>query len=429
MTLQQRRLVFWGGLGALLAIFLFYAFRPRPVPVDFAQVTRGRLTVTIDEEGETRVRDVFALSAPVAGRARRIEVEVGDPVVAGKTIVAEIEPVDPTLLDVRSKQEAEAAVRAAQAELDFASRELTRQRRLEERGVASARDLDTAEKAYRTARANLENAKAALMARTTRVERAPSRATGATKNGEPEAPACSVCIPVYAPVSGRVLRVVRESAGVVTPGEPLVEIGDPQDLEIVVDLLSADAVRVEPGQEVWIEQWGGGEMLKGKVRRVEPYGFTKVSALGIEEQRVNVVIDFADAPDKWQRLGHGYRVETRIVLWRGDDVVKLPLSALFRSSDGASAAQTESVDTQGVGAAGGAAAGAVGDSAAARAIAAADWAVFVEENGKASLRKVTRGHHNGLEVEIAGGLEPGERVVLHPSDRVQDGVGVEPREQ
>ena len=263
------------------------------------------------------------------------------------------------------------------------------------------------------------------MARTTRIERSRSRAAGAADGADE----CSTCIPVYAPVSGRVLRVVRESAGVVTPGEPLVEIGDPQDLEIVVDLLSADAVRVEPGQEVWIEQWGGGETLKGKVRRVEPYGFTKVSALGIEEQRVNVIVDFADAPEKWQRLGHGYRVETRIVLWRGDDVVKLPLSALFRSRDGASAAQAESADTQGVGAAGGPAAGAVGDSPAARAIAAADWAVFVEEKGKARLRKVTRGHHNGLEVEIAAGLEPGERVVLHPSDRVQDGVGVEPRDQ
>ena len=195
----------------------------------------------------------------------------------------------------------------------------------------------------------------------------------------------------------------------------------------MVDLLSADAVRVEAGQEVWIEQWGGGEMLRGKVRRVEPYGFTKVSALGIEEQRVNVIIDFADAPEKWQRLGHGYRVETRIVLWRGDDVVKLPLSALFRSSDGASAAQGASEDANGVGAAGGPAAGAVGDSAAARSVAAADWAVFVEEQGKARLRNVTRGHHNGLEVEIARGLEPGERVVLHPSDRVQDGVGVEQR--
>jgi HlyD family secretion protein len=413
VTLRQRRLAFWGGLGALLLVFLAYAFRPKPVPVDFADVTRGRLTVTIDEEGETRVRDVFVVSAPVAGRTRRIEVEVGDPVTAGETMVAQIEPVDPTLLDARSKREAEASVRAAEAEMDFASRELERQRRLGERGVASTRDLDSAQKAYRTARANLENAKAALLARSGGVPQA--------EDGE-----CA-CIPVYAPVSGRVLRVVRESAGVVPPGEPLVEIGDPKDLEIVVDLLSADAVRVEPGQEVWIEQWGGGEMLKGKVRRVEPYGFTKVSALGIEEQRVNVIVDFADAPEKWQRLGHAYRVETRIVLWRGDDVVKLPLSALFRASDGVGAAQGASEDTKGVGAAGGPAAGVVGDSAAARAVAAAEWAVFVEERGKARLRRVTRGHHNGLEVEIASGLEAGERVVLHPSDRVQDGVGLEQR--
>jgi HlyD family secretion protein len=424
VTLAQRRLALWGGLGVLLALFLVYAFRPQPVPVDFAEVTRGRLAVTVDEEGETRVRDVFSLSAPVAGRTRRIEVEVGDPVTAGETVVAEIEPVDPTLLDVRSKREAEAAVRAAQAEFDFAARERTRQRNLGERGVASARDLDAADKAYFTARANLENAKAALMARTTRIDRARERAA----TGDGLVDQCSACIPVYAPVSGQVLRVVRESAGVVTPGEPLVEIGDPQDLEIVVDLLSADAVRVEPGQEVWIEQWGGGERLKGKVRRVEPYGFTKISALGIEEQRVNVIIDFADAPEKWQRLGHGYRVETRIVLWRGDDVVKLPLSALFRSRDGASAAQADAGDTRSVGAAGGSAAGAIGDSTASRAVAAADWAVFVEEKGKARLRRVTRGHHNGLEVEIAEGLQPGERVVLHPSDRVQEGVRLEPRD-
>ena len=423
MTLAQRRFAFWGGIGALLLLFLVYAFRPRPVPVDFAEVTRGRLTVTIDEEGETRVRDVFVMSAPVAGRTRRIDVEVGDPVVAGETVVAQIEPVDPMLLDARSQTEAEALVRAAEAELDFASRELRRQQRLGERGVASARDLDAAERAFRTARANLENARAALSARTSRREAARSEGHAARETDA----ACAACIPVYAPVSGRVLRVVRESAGVVTPGEPLVEIGDPKDLEIIVDVLSADAVRVDPGQEVWIEQWGGGEMLKGKVRRVEPYGFTKVSALGIEEQRVNVIVEFADAPERWQRLGHGYRVETRIVLWRGDDVVKLPLSALFRARDGAGATSGDADRTQGVGAAGGPAAGAIGDSVAARGIAAADWAVFVEQNGKARLRKVTRGHHNGLEVEIAEGLEPGERVVLHPSDRVQDGVGLEPR--
>lgn len=412
MELRRRRMIFWGGLGALLLAYLVYAFRPQPVPVDFAEVTRGRLTVTVDEEGETRVRDVFELSAPVAGRVRRIEIEVGDEVVAGETVLAEIEPVDPTLLDVRSETEAQAAVRAAEAELEFATRELKRQQQLGQRGVASERDLDAAEKAFRTARANLENARARLLARTSQRERARTAAQARASAREPEGE-CA-CIPVHAPVSGRVLRVVRESAGVVTPGEPLVEIGDPRELEIVVDLLSADAVRVERGQEVLIEQWGGGELLHGRVRRVEPYGFTKVSALGIEEQRVNVVIEFTDPPEKWQRLGHGYRVETRIVLWRGENVVKLPLSALFRAGDGMVARGGKDV--------------AAGGGAAGRAAAAADWAVFVEEKGKARLRPVARGQHNGLEVEITAGLEAGERVVLHPSDRVRDGVGVEARQ-
>jgi HlyD family secretion protein len=396
-------MIFWGSLTGLLLLFMIYAFRPQPVPVDFAEVTRGRLTVTVDEEGETRVRDVFVLSAPVAGRVQRIEIEVGDEVVAGETVVAEIDPVDPTLLDVRSETEAQAAVRAAEAELEFASRELERQRQLGQRGVASARDLDSAEKAFRTARAALENARAALQARSLQRERARSRTGRAAVD--------HVGIPVVAPVSGRVLRVVRESAGVVQPGEPLLEIGDPRDLEIVVDLLSADAVRVEKGQEVLIEQWGGGDLLHGRVRRVEPYGFTKVSALGIEEQRVNVVIELTDPPERWQRLGHGYRVETRIVLWRGDDVVKVPLSALFRA---------DSANGHGGVGAGGAGPGG-------RADHAADWAVFVAEKGKARLRPVSRGHHNGLEVEVTSGLDAGARVVLHPSDRVADGVGVESR--
>ena len=398
MELRRRRFVFWGSLTGLLLLFMIFAFRPQAVPVDFAEVSRGRLTVTVDEEGETRVRDIFVLSAPVAGRVQRIEIEVGDEVVAGETVVAEIDPVDPTLLDARSETEAQAAVRAAEAEMEFASRELERQKQLGQRGVASARDLDSAEKAYRTARASLENARAALQARSVQRDRARTRSTANDHSG----------IPVVAPVSGRVLRVVRESAGVVQPGEPLLEIGDPRDLEIVVDLLSADAVRVEKGQEVLIEQWGGGDLLHGRVRRVEPYGFTKVSALGIEEQRVNVVIEFSDPPEKWQRLGHGYRVETRIVLWRGDDVVKVPLSALFRA-DGANGNH------------GGAGVGG-------RAEQVADWAVFVEEKGRARLRPVSRGHHNGLEVEITSGLDQGAHVVLHPSDRVVEGVGVEARQ-
>ena len=381
MELRQRRMIFWGSLTALLLLFMIYAFRPQPVPVDFADVTRGRLTVTIDEEGETRVRDVFVLSAPVAGRVQRIEIEVGDEVVAGETVVAEIDPVDPTLLDARSETEAQAAVRAAEAELEFASRELERQKQLGQRGVASARDLDSAEKAYRTARAALENARAALQARSIQRERARPRRAGEAHIG----------IPVVAPVSGRVLRVVRESAGVVQPGEPLLEIGDPRDLEIVVDLLSADAVRVEKGQEVLIEQWGGGDLLHGRVRRVEPYGFTKISALGIEEQRVNVIIDFTDPPERWQRLGHGYRVEPRIVLWQSEDVLKIPLPALFRDGDA--------------------------------------WAVFAADGGRAALRHVKLGRDNGIEAEIVEGLEAGQEVVLHPSDRVTDGARIVAREQ
>jgi HlyD family secretion protein len=407
VTLGQRRLAFWGGIAAVLAAALAYAFRPQAVPVDLALVTRGPLMVTIDEEGETRVRDVFVLSAPVAGRAHRIEVEAGDTVVAGETTVAQIEPVDPALLDVRSEREARAELSAAaaarqlaaadlqraQAELDFARSELARQKQLGQHGVASERDLDQAEKSFRTALAALETARASMQERSFQYDRARARLTPARPRGETQQ-GCD-CIPVHAPVSGVVLRVLHESEGVVSAGTPLLEIGDPKDLEIVVNLLSADAVRVDPGDEVLIEQWGGGELLHGRVRRVEPYGFTKVSALGIEEQRVNALVDLTDPPARWQRLGHGYRVEARIVLWRGEDVVKLPLSALFR------AGAPDRPD--------------------------AGWAVFALERGRARLRPVTRGRHNDLEVEISAGLERGERVVLHPSDRVVDGVRITAR--
>jgi len=197
------------------------------------------------------------------------------------------------------------------------------------------------------------------------------------------------CVSVYAPITGTVLRVLQKSEGVVTASTPLVEVGDPRELEIVVDLLSADAVRVQAGQRVYIEGWGEPEPLNGVVQRVEPFGFTKISALGIEEQRVNVIIDFTDPPEKWQRLGHGYRVEPRIVLWEADDVLKIPLPALFRDGDG--------------------------------------WAVFAEQRGRAVLRRVEIGRDNGLEAEVVKGLEPGEHVVLHPSDRVSEGVRLEAR--
>jgi len=404
MSVAAKRIVLWGSVGLLLVAGLVWAFLPRPVPVDLAVASRGRLTVTIDEEGVTRVRDVYVLSAPVTGRTRRIDLEVGDRVVAGETVAAAIEPIDPELLDVRTEREARAAVQAAEAareraaaeleraeaELAYARADLRRQQRLMDEGVTSERELDTAQRQYRTARAAVGTARAALQEAAFELDRARARlvspgdtAEGDTRGVGGDDPAS---IPVRPPVTGRVLRVLHESAGVVQAGTPLLEIGDPAELEIVVDLLSADAVKVEAGDPVIVEEWGGDGVLRGRVRRVEPYGFTEVSALGIEEQRVNVVVDLVDPREEWQRLGHGYRVEARIVVWERDDVLKIPLSALFRRGDA--------------------------------------WAVFAVEEGLARLRPVERGRHTGLEVEIRSGLGEGDLVVRYPSNQVSDGVRV-----
>ena len=401
MTVAQRRGLFWGLLLAALVAALAFAFRPQPVLVDLAEIKRGRLAVTVDEEGETRVRDVFVLGAPVAGRARRIEAEAGDLVKEGLTVLAQIEPIDPAFLDVRSQAQAEAAVKAAeaalalakaelektQAEFKFTVTEIERARTLITKETISEAYLDKVEMAYATGKAAVETAKASLQMRSFELDRA--RAQLVSPVDTQALHGTCECVPITAPVSGRVLRVLHESAGVVAAGEPLVEIGDPADLEIVADLLSADAVTVEPGQSVVIEEWGGPEPLNGRVRRVEPYGFTKVSALGIEEQRVNVMIDLTDPPASWSRLGHGYRVEVRILLWEGEDVLKLPTSALFNAGD--------------------------------------SWAVFADVDGRARQRRVEVGRQNGLEAEVIDGLAAGERVVLHPSDRVFDGVRVQAR--
>ena len=398
---KRRRIALWSTLAVALLLGLAYAFRPQPVLVDLVSVTRGPLLVTVDEEGETRVRDVFVLSAPIAGRARRIESEAGDLVVAGETVVVEIEPADPALLDVRSEQEAAAEVRAAEAsmtlaaaeldaaeaELHFAEHEMERAGHLREQGTLSERGFDEAQRAHRTARAAVATAQAALQARSFELDRARARLVSPLDSLSGGGK-CA-CIPVHAPVTGRVLRVLHESAGIVAAGQPLIEVGDPRELEIVTDLLSADAVRIEPDQRVLLEEWGGDETLDGKVRRIEPYGFTKVSALGIEEQRVNVVIDLVSPPERWQRLGHGYRVEVRIVLLEKQDVVKVPLTALFRNGE--------------------------------------SWSVFVDDDGFARSRSVERGSISGLEAEILGGLEVGERIVLYPSDRVMDGARIAQR--
>jgi HlyD family secretion protein len=402
-TATQRRLTFWLPIVSVTALGLLWLFWPRAVAVDFARVTTGPIEVSVSDEGETRVKDVFVVSAPVPGLMRRIVLKAGDAVVAGVTVVARIEPSDPSFLDVRTAAEARAAVQAAEAaqkfavasvqraeaELDFARAELNRYRGLAARNTVSANDLDAAERRARTASASLEEARAALRVRDSELRQARARLMTPGLAQPRRGQNCD-CVEVFSPVSGSVLRVLQESESVVGSGTPLIEVGDPARLEIVVDLLSTDAVRVQPGQRVLIEAWGGGEPLAGQVRRVEPFGFTKVSALGIEEQRVNVIIDFTDPPQRWQRLGHGYRVEPRIILAMADKALKVPRAALFRDGD--------------------------------------SWAVFARVGGRAQLRRVDLGLENGLEAEIRNGLVAGDEVVLQPGDRVSDGTRIRARD-
>ena len=402
-TAMTRRLFVWIPLLLIAGIAIAMLFRPVAVPVDLVTVKPGALSVTITDEGMTRVKDVFVVSAPVPGLMRRIELEAGDPVRAGETVVARIEPSDPSFLDVRTQAEARAAVRAAEAaenysvaqvrraeaELDFAEAEYKRYQGLAERNTVSANDLDAAQRRARTAAAALQEAKASLNVSRSELEQARAKLMTPNSARESNEEVCE-CINAYSPVSGTVLRVLKKSEGVVSSGTPLVEIGDPLRLEIVVDLLSTDAVRVDVGQRALIEAWGGEETLEGTVTRIEPFGFTKVSALGIEEQRVNVRIDLIDPPERWIRLGHGYRVEPRIILAETENVITVPRAALFRDGD--------------------------------------RWAVFVAEDGEAVLRIVEIGLANGFAAEITSGLEVGEQVVLQPSDRVSAGSRLQLRE-
>jgi HlyD family secretion protein len=402
MSAHWKRILLWSLLGLVLLLTLVWAFIPKPVSVELITLQPGEMTVTVDEEGETRVRDIFVLSAPISGRALRIDAEVGDGVRAQETIIAEIEPTDATLLDPRSEAQARADIRAAEAnlvlakaavkeakaELDFARNELQRAKKLRTDAVISERELDDAERAHQTRQAALETADANRRARQADLERARAQLISPTEARAKEGD-CS-CVPIRAPVDGRILKILHKSEGVVSAGAPLVEIGNPSDLEIVADLLSADAVKVEPGQKVIIDNWGGDIQLQGVVRRVEPFGFTKVSALGIEEQRVNVIIDFSSAREQWSRIAHGFQVDVRIILWQGKEILCLPLTALFRDDGN-------------------------------------NWAVFVDNDGTASKRKVTLGHSNGLHAEITKGLKSGERIVAHPSDKITEGASIEAR--
>lgn len=375
-----------------------WALWPRPVEVEMATVERRSLQIAVEEEGTSRIREVFTISAPVAGELNRMTLHAGDPVVAGETVLASIRPAGPGLLDERSRRMAEAAVDAAQAgvtlaetqiaqaetQLRFAESELERSTALAERGLIPESTLERATLEVSVARTNLQTAQATLEVRRRELESARA-ALIVGADGGTASEAC--CVEVRAPISGRVMRVVTESEQVVQPGTPLMELGDPSDLEIVVDLLSRDAVRVELGASATIEGWGG-PVLKAKVERIDPAAVTKVSALGIEEQRTTVVLNLLDPPEVWARLGHGYRVVARILLWEGRDLVTVPMSAVFRQGE--------------------------------------DWTVFVVADGRAELRTVELGERSADYAEVRSGLTEGEAVIIHPSDTITGGTAVAP---
>ncbi len=386
-------------IAVLLAVgFLAYSFWPRPIEVDVAPVSRGPLRVTVDEDGKTRIKERYIVSAPLAGRLQRITLRAGDPVIAGKTMLAILEPGDPSLLDERSRAEAEARVKAAEATrkqavpklerahvaYELSVKELRRIRHMVVGRETTEQDLEAAQHKERMAQEDMKAAQFALQIADFELD----LAKAALKRTWPHSPGDvdSWRFEVRAPVSGRVLRVFQESSVIVTPGQQLLEVGDPGDLEVEVDVLSSDAVKIAPGAKVFLEHWGGEQPLLGQVRLVEPSGFMKRSALGVEEQRVNVIIDFVDPPEKRSRLGDAYRVEARIVIWSADNVLKVPSGSLFRRGD--------------------------------------DWAVFAIEDGRAQLRRVAVGRSNALETEITSGLEEGTTVILHPGDKIQPGSRV-----
>jgi HlyD family secretion protein len=386
-------------LAAIVAVAV-YALRPAPVAVDIAVVDRGPLSVTIDEEGVARIRDVFRVAVPVSGELERLPVEVGDRVEKNVTIVGSILPAAPAILDIRTRREleamlgaAQAAVAAAEATLrqaetsqQLAEADMERAQQLAARQTISRQALERASAAVNNAAATVEQARAQLELRRREQDSVKARLIQPGQTLPSERDLC--CVPVRAPLDGVVLSVLSEGGQVLAAGTPFVELGDPRNLEIAVQLLSSDAVLVKPSQVATIEEWGG-RPLNAQVRRIEPAAVTKISALGIEEQRVNAILDLTDPPEVWERLGHDFRVMVRVTVWQAGNAVRMPLGALFRS--------------------------------------AGDYAVFKLVDGRAVLTRVMIDHRNRSHAEVTTGVTPGDTVILHPSDRVQDGVRVTER--
>ncbi|PIE41682.1 MAG: hypothetical protein CSA49_02195 [Gammaproteobacteria bacterium] len=389
----------WGITLAIVLVALALGLRPQPMMVEAAEITKGSFNVTIEEEGITRVKDRFVISSPVAGYVRRIPLNIGDQVSKEQQLTL-LEPLRSAVLDPRHRAEAEARVaaansalsvaqqqaEAARVESDFANQEFDRKRNLKEKGFISVEELQMAQTSQRRANAVLRSAKFSVdvarhdlkAANTLLQYSAAQKSDDITREH----------VPIKSPVAGSVLSIHRKSEGVVTAGTPLLEVGDPAALEVAVDVLSFDAVNIKPGMKVDLKRWGG-DNIEGIVRIVEPVGFTKVSALGVEEQRVWVIIDLVSPRKNWEQLGDGYRMEASFLVWQADDIVTAPNASLFRLKN--------------------------------------QWHVFVIQNNTVSLRAVEVGKRNGLNAEILSGVEPGEQVVIHPDSDLSDGAAVKIR--
>lgn len=398
MTRERRRtVIFWSAVLAVFVAAIAWGLRPKPIPVDTAAAARGPLQITVEEEGKTRLRDAFSIRAPILATARRITLREGDRVRRGQPLVI-LDAMRSPALDPSSRAQAEARLRAARAalrsqedraaaaktEASLAAEELRRTETLYTQGALARQALDRARASQQGLQASAEAAAHAVEVARLEMEAARTALVYAGR-----APTDAPSVELRSPVDGEVIRVLYQSGGPVQPGQELLVVGDPQRLEIVTEVLSDDAVRIKPGMRAVLEGWGGETPLEGCVRKVEPGAFTKVSALGVEEQRVRVVADITSPPERWRTLGDGYRVLTRFILWEGE-VLQIPRSALFTKADA--------------------------------------MAVFVYNDGKAHERTVKIGRAGGYAAEVTGGLAAGDKVIIHPDQRIRDGTRVKERE-
>lgn len=377
---SRRRWLPYLGLAAFLA-FLIVGFWPKPALVETAKVSSGKLRVTINEEGKTRIRQRYVVSAPVVGQLRRIPFKAGAEISSTQTVVAIIDSANAALLDARTRAQAEASRESAVAQLERAQAQKT----------LTANDLKRAEKLFEDKTLSTQEfeqiqTRATAAARDFVVAQAALRQAEANLNDFSESDISNAAVELKSPVAGRVLKVFEESARTVGIGTPLLEIGDPNDLEVIIENLSRDAAAIQPGMPVELEQWGGGEPLKAVVRYVEPKAFTKISALGVEEQRVYVVADLTTPPEQRGNLGDNFRVEAHIITWQNENVIKVPNGAIFRRGE--------------------------------------NWFVYTLASGRAKLTPVKLGHASDTETEILDGIKDGDEIILYPGDRIQDGLRV-----